>query len=134
MPRLPYARDAERVFASSLGLGAVVEGGNLRALQALLWGGQRPNTWRLHLGACPSASFAHLTSLTTRCPPTHSLAPHFPPPPGALLWGFTQGAQVEMSTLGSQADGPDDPARCKDPAELESMPRTHAGFRADPGF
>lgn len=32
MPRLPYARDAERVFASSLGLGAVVEGGNLRAL------------------------------------------------------------------------------------------------------
>lgn len=33
-------------------------------------GSQRPNTWSLHLGAYSTASFPHLTSLTTRCPPT----------------------------------------------------------------
>lgn len=36
--------------------------------------------------------------------------------------------------VGRQADGPDDPVRCMDPAEPKSMPKTHTAFGADPGF
>lgn len=103
MPRPPYARDAERVFASSLGLGAVVEGSNL--LCKLFPGRSKaqhlePPSWCLLYCLLPPPDKPdHSES-------SHGLAPHFPPLPGTLLLssvlssaerGFKQGTGAPFS-------------------------------------
>ena len=136
MPRCPYAKVAAWAYVGILGrrAGEVVTcfvGSSLR--------GQRPRTQSLHLRACPFASFTNQTSLTTWCPAYNPRFPTSHLPQGPSSGGSDKGQEpplfwLDVSVIGRQGDGPDDPVRSMGPAELESMPRTHAACRADLGF
>lgn len=131
MPRLLTHQGCSAGVHGQPGSGGSSRGGNL--LHELFPEGSEVGIGSLHLRSYPVAS-TNQTGLTPRCPRQPRL-PSPQPPRGPSSADADEGQEppflADVSVVGRQGDGPDDPVS---PAEPDSMPRPHAACRADPGL